>query len=198
MSYCTRCGSYIPQGETACPACGYDPEAEKAEQQQTQFTGGAAQAAQAAPQSQQGEYHSQQGSYQAQTEEKPQSQAMTWAPWNQEEEKQEGSYGSAQEQTGSAVSEELRRLSVLSYIGPFFLLPLFLHKDNEFIRYHANQGLCLFIFEVITNMLFGGILHLASLLFSIYCVVLGAKAAASGKTLELPLVGKWRILKGKY
>ena len=197
MSYCTRCGSYIPQGETACPACGYDPEAEKAEQQSC-YSGGAAQAAQSAPQSQQGEYHSQQGSYQTQTEEKPQSQAMTWAPWNQEEEKQEGSYGSAQEQTGSAVSEELRRLSVLSYIGPFFLLPLFLHKDNEFIRYHANQGLCLFIFEVITNMLFGGILHLASLLFSIYCVVLGAKAAASGKTLELPLVGKWRILKGKY
>ena len=29
MSYCPRCGAYIPIGETACPACGYDPKAEE-------------------------------------------------------------------------------------------------------------------------------------------------------------------------
>ena len=204
MSYCTRCGAYIPQGENACPACGYDPEAEKAEQQQTQYSGGAAQAAQSAPQSQQGEYHSQQGSYQSQTQtqQKPQTQAMTWAPWSQEEEKKEEensyTYTGAETQTASEVPENVRRITVLSYIGPFFLLPLLLFKDSEFARYHANQGLCLLLFELATDFFFGGLLHLASMLFSIYCVVLGAKAAASGKTVELPLIGKWRILKGKY
>ena len=28
MSFCDKCGAYIPIGETECPACGYDPEAE--------------------------------------------------------------------------------------------------------------------------------------------------------------------------
>ena len=28
MAFCEKCGAYIPIGETECPACGYDPEAE--------------------------------------------------------------------------------------------------------------------------------------------------------------------------
>ena len=28
MAYCKKCGAYIPIGDTACPACGYDPEEE--------------------------------------------------------------------------------------------------------------------------------------------------------------------------
>ena len=28
LSFCDTCGAYIPIGETECPACGYDPEAE--------------------------------------------------------------------------------------------------------------------------------------------------------------------------
>jgi len=32
MSYCEKCGAYIPMDDTACPACGYDPEKERAEQ----------------------------------------------------------------------------------------------------------------------------------------------------------------------
>ena len=29
MAYCKKCGAYIPIDETACPACGYDPEEEE-------------------------------------------------------------------------------------------------------------------------------------------------------------------------
>ena len=28
MAFCKKCGAYIPIDETACPACGYDPEEE--------------------------------------------------------------------------------------------------------------------------------------------------------------------------
>ena len=28
MAFCDKCGAYIPIGETACPACGFDPEEE--------------------------------------------------------------------------------------------------------------------------------------------------------------------------
>ncbi len=34
MAYCDRCGSYIPDGWTACPACGYDKEQEEKQTQQ--------------------------------------------------------------------------------------------------------------------------------------------------------------------
>ena len=27
MAYCVRCGAYIPEGQSICLACGYDPEA---------------------------------------------------------------------------------------------------------------------------------------------------------------------------
>ena len=29
MAYCNKCGAYIPDGQSVCLACGYDPEAEK-------------------------------------------------------------------------------------------------------------------------------------------------------------------------
>ena len=29
MAYCKKCGAYIPIDETACPACGYDPDEEE-------------------------------------------------------------------------------------------------------------------------------------------------------------------------
>ena len=29
MAYCVRCGAYIPDGQSICLACGYDPEEEK-------------------------------------------------------------------------------------------------------------------------------------------------------------------------
>lgn len=34
MAYCDRCGSYIPDGWTSCPACGYDKEQEAKQNQQ--------------------------------------------------------------------------------------------------------------------------------------------------------------------
>lgn len=34
MAYCDRCGSYIPDGWTTCPACGYDKEQEEKQNQQ--------------------------------------------------------------------------------------------------------------------------------------------------------------------
>ena len=34
MAYCDRCGSYIPDGWTACPACGYDKAQEEKQNQQ--------------------------------------------------------------------------------------------------------------------------------------------------------------------
>ena len=48
MAYCVRCGAYIPDGQSICLACGYDPEAaqialrEKAEKEKNAKSGAAA------------------------------------------------------------------------------------------------------------------------------------------------------------
>ena len=48
MAYCVRCGAYIPEGQSICLACGYDPEAaqialrEKAEKEKNAKSGAAA------------------------------------------------------------------------------------------------------------------------------------------------------------
>ena len=48
MAYCVRCGAYIPEGQSICLACGYDPEAaqialrEKAEKEKNAKSGDAA------------------------------------------------------------------------------------------------------------------------------------------------------------
>ena len=49
MAYCLKCGAYIPDGQSGCLACGYDPEEEKkkAEAESTaRSRGGSAAAAQ--------------------------------------------------------------------------------------------------------------------------------------------------------
>ena len=39
-------------------------------------------------------------------------------------------------------------LAAISYIGILFLVPLLAAKDDAFARYHANQGLVLFIANI--------------------------------------------------
>lgn len=46
-------------------------------------------------------------------------------------------------------------MSVLSYIGILFLIPMLARKDSPYCRFHANQGLVLFIVEIVVNLLFG-------------------------------------------
>jgi uncharacterized membrane protein len=96
----------------------------------------------------------------------------------------------------------------LGYILPFlFFLPLLSEssKSNAFARFHANQQLILLIAVVglyaIHNVLYiilmaGGffiiqILNLAILVLAI----LGIVNAAQGQMKELPVIGKFRLLK---
>ena len=101
--------------------------------------------------------------------------------------------------------------AILAYIGILVLIPIFAAKDNKFARYHANQGLILFIGEIIYAIIyqvvaylvlasFWGlywlvtILGLVGLVFLIFAI-LGIVNAASGKTKELPVIGGIQILK---
>lgn len=101
-------------------------------------------------------------------------------------------------------------MAVLSYIGILVLVPIFAAKDSPFARFHANQGLILFLAEVIfgvANMILTVIfafLGQIALLWTIVAflvyiaflvlLILGIINAAQGQAKELPLIGKIRIL----
>lgn len=101
---------------------------------------------------------------------------------------------------------------VLAYIGILFLVPLLGAKDSQYARFHANQGLVLFIFEIAATLA-GGILSfiitLASLgilgflgVFiilaiagcSIALMIIGIINACSGEAKKLPIIGGITLL----
>ncbi|MBR4110888.1 MAG: hypothetical protein IKK43_04300 [Clostridia bacterium] len=92
---------------------------------------------------------------------------------------------------------------ILSYIGPLFLVPLIVVKDDADVKFHVNQGLVLFLFEVIIGIV-GGILGaipliggLAGLLGIIPFVlaVLGIVNVCKDETKPLPVIGGITIIK---
>lgn len=94
--------------------------------------------------------------------------------------------------------------AILSYFSVLVLIPLLLAKDSKFARYHANQGLVLFIFEIIGSVIativgaistgLGSICSgLIGLLVFVF-IVIGLINAIEGRAKELPVIGNIRIL----
>ena len=90
-------------------------------------------------------------------------------------------------------------------------IPLFAAKESNFARYHADQGLVIFIasfaysiastiidsiFTAISYRLgfVGTILDLVSIVFVVLAII-GIINAANGKAKEVPVIGKYKILK---
>ena len=96
-------------------------------------------------------------------------------------------------QHDTALPDQLVRLmSAASYISVLFILPYIFASDNSFARFHAKQGLGLFIFGAVADVI-GSISPLAWLLWliRIYCIYQGVIVALSGQTEPLPLLGKY-------
>ncbi|MBO7398570.1 MAG: zinc ribbon domain-containing protein [Clostridia bacterium] len=102
-------------------------------------------------------------------------------------------------------------LTILAYIGPLVFIPMFVRKNSKFARFHCNQGLILFILEAaaatlssILSAILWKVAWLSYLLtlpcwaVEVACVVLsvlGIIAVAKGQYKELPIIGKYKILK---
>jgi len=108
--------------------------------------------------------------------------------------------------------ENNKVFAILAYIGILVLAPIFAAKESKFARFHANQGLVLFIAEVawviiycvlltLFGMIAGGLalmwIFIGSLVwigFAVFAII-GIIYAAQGNTKPLPLFGKFKILK---
>ncbi|WP_283169694.1 zinc-ribbon domain-containing protein [Curtanaerobium respiraculi] len=105
--------------------------------------------------------------------------------------------------------ESGKGIGCLSYLGILVLIPFFAEKGNRFVRYHARQGLVLFLVEVaywvavqiVSAIVLSiswrlafvpTILSLVGLVF-LALSILGLVNVFQGRAKELPLVGKIKI-----
>ncbi len=94
--------------------------------------------------------------------------------------------------------------NILSYIPPLFFIGLLTEGKNDAdLRFHANQGLVLsiafyglFVIGLILSFtLFVPILTgIAQFVVGIFCII-GIVNAVKGEQKELPLFGKFKIIK---
>lgn len=110
-------------------------------------------------------------------------------------------------------------MGVLAYLGILVLIPLFVAKESRLARFHANQGLTLClaciawaIIQSVLIMILGAILLHGSVatwriysafvtIFSFVYIgfgvlaIIGVINAVNGKMKELPLIGKFKLMK---
>ncbi len=124
--------------------------------------------------------------------------------------------------------ENNKILALFSYIGILFLIPMLAAKDSKYAKFHVNQGIILFILNVVLGIvggIIGGIFGFiggllagllgdiaGALIGGIFILIGGAIGsvlgvvglvlafigiynAVTGKAKELPVIGKFRILK---
>ncbi|MBO4355948.1 MAG: DUF4870 domain-containing protein [Clostridia bacterium] len=103
--------------------------------------------------------------------------------------------------------EDNKVLALFSYIGLLFLIPLLAAKDSKYARFHVNQGIVLFIVDILIGVVSGvlGWIPILGILVGIVCglagicclilAIIGIINAYNGKAKELPIIGKFRVLK---
>lgn len=88
--------------------------------------------------------------------------------------------------------EKNKGITVLSYIGVLFLVPLLASKDSKFAKFHAKQGLVLVIgWLFVWIPVVGWILGVIILSLSVWGII----NVLSGSYQKLPIVGS---LAGKF
>ena len=167
MAYCGKCGSVVEDNVKFCPACGASTELPKEESaQQTDYAA------------------------------KLQNLNNT---------------ADSTAQFDAADIQQNKVMAILAYLGPLVLIPIFAAKGSKFARYHSNQGLLLLIACVAWSIVYGilssiilaiswrlyfitSIIGLVSLVFLVLAII-GIINAANGRAKELPVIGKFRLLK---
>ena len=95
--------------------------------------------------------------------------------------------------------ENNKVVSLLSYIWILFLVPLLAAKNSKFARFHANQGLVLFICSVVLGILAAiPIVKYVAMLLEVVALVLaiiGIVNVLNGKAKELPIIGGIKLIK---
>ena len=205
MAYCKSCGAYIPDGQTACLACGYDENAVK------QNHSGSAAAKAKAPEKKNTTRSSGNEKYRQvdsdflkqQLEEQRRRQQENSRKWAETEyaqrrkakEEQTRNFTSTSGRSGSDVYRTVRSamnnasdgkvFAILSYFPGLFFLQKMFCKDDQFAAYHAKQGRNLTIAGVLSTLLF----NFWAVPLWIYMIYKGVGNAEKGEKKPLPYIG---------
>lgn len=219
MAYCKKCGAYIPDGQTACLACGYDESAESGEYAYAYAKNGE---------------HRQETVIDAdyvELEEDPaleraevedrrarrQEYNKTWAELEKRRRAQEREFKNRQKREretegdfnfrpdafglnydGKKVADTVNRaasevtsrvLPVISYIGPLCFLSLIIGKDRD-SQFHAKQGVKLFIGGILARII-GEMFGMGWIawLMQAGLALIGILNALHRQCVKLPIVG---------
>ncbi len=209
MAYCKSCGAYIPDGQTACLACGYDENAEA-----TRSSGSAAAAAKApenkSTRTSGNEKYRQVDSelLKKQLDEQRRRQQANSRKWAETEyaqrqkakEEQARNFTNTSARSGSDVYRTVRSavssddagkvMAGLSYFSVLFILPYLFRNKDRFAMYHARQGMILFV-ACLVGELVGGLFHLGWLVWlaRIYMIIQGVSHVVKGEKKPLPFIG---------
>jgi len=209
------CGAYIPDGQTKCLACGYEDTAKARENKKKTGASAGAQAygfdneelkEKLEQQREQQKENSRKWAEQEYARRQQQENSRKWAEEEyqrrqQEREREAQSYvnrpnsgasaGTGIGSTaGTAAGTGNKALAALSYVSVLFALPFVFAPEDEFARYHAKQGLRLFIFGILADMLSwvpvaGWLLPLVR----VYFMIKGIMNAVNGIKEPLPYIG---------
>jgi uncharacterized membrane protein len=91
-------------------------------------------------------------------------------------------------------SEGVNPIAVISYIGPLCLIPYLTKEKDEFVKFHAKQGLVLFILEIITSAIswffpfLSYLMNLVSLVWFVL-IIIGIINVVNKQKKQLPIIG---------
>lgn len=228
MAYCLKCGAYIPDGQSVCLACGFDPDAEKKKAEEAQAPKSRRSSGSAA--ARQTDSNAEMRSRLEEQRKRSQEQNRQWAEqerrrreeaaareaarreqrerdrqWAQEEYERRQAEKKAAEETRSSGSGQTfgeyyrehtqssagnKALAAMSYLSVLFAIPYFLAPNDKFARFHAKQGMKLFLFGILADIL-GSLIGLGWVvtLVRLYLIYKGMSNALSGKKEKLPFIG---------
>ncbi len=180
MKFCGKCGTKIEDNIKFCPGCGSPADAPQEQQSQ-----------QAQPQ--QTPHPQQNQNSFGETFQNLNNTADTTAEFDQND------------------INTNKGMAILAYFGPLVFIPMFAAKQSKFARYHSNQGLLLLIAAVAWSIVYGiinaillaiswrlytvsSIIGILSIVFFVLFII-GIINASNGRAKELPIIGKFKILK---
>ena len=197
MSYCPKCGAYIPDGDTKCVACGYDtsrPEKKKPDEKtdyshRYDYGGGAAAQTQTRERRERSDYRADSGF------ENQQDTGPYAAQGGKQRSAPDIDYGDLSPEDDAAVNKSM---GILCYIGPLFIVSLLTRRNSRFVRYHANQGLALFLAELAVDMCaaspgVGWLIGAVGGVCLLLAAVSGIMNAAAGVMKPIPFFGSIKI-----
>ena len=198
MAFCGNCGTQVADGVKFCPTCGTAMQAAPAREQQREVMNPVT-----PPPAETGGMQPRE-----RTDQEKLAQATSTVDAMA---KKLGDTADETAQYDPKDIEANKVMALLAYLGILVIVPLFAAKDSKYARFHSNQGLVLciaaIVYGVVYSILSGIILAiswrlafvvsligLVGVVFAVLCII-GIINALNGRAKELPIIGKYRLLK---